>query len=308
MRIGLAANRLHHERADAALFRWLRASATGLRELGVELHAVGRTHDAIVAALPAGSLPGLTRYPNGREGGLMKLVAEVVGMGTPERTLDGAIYLIDPVDPSSVFPEAVALKRQCVIHGKPFISTVASARDWVEMERIHAGLPADPGADDLHDFGRQTLALIAHDARKPQMLAFVAEHFDVLSQFRERIGTGTTGQQLNALAWSRGWPRDQAWIQRFQSGPLGGDAQIADRVLEGHCQRAIFFEDPHVARQHEADIQLLERAVTTVTDTAVCITAPNIAARWALAARQRNAAPVRTPGHRPATGTPLQRA
>ncbi len=239
----------------------------------------------------------------------MKLVAEVVGMGTPERTLDGAIYLIDPVDPSSVFPEAIALKRQCVIHGKPFISTVASARDWVEMERIHAGLPADPGADDLHDFGRQTLALIAHDARKPQMLAFVAEHFDVLSQFRERIGTGTTGQQLNALAWSRGWPRDQAWIQRFQSGPLGGDAQIADRVLEGRCQRAIFFEDPHVARQHEADIQLLERAVTTVTDTAVCITAPNIAARWALAARQRNAAhPVRTPGHRPATGTPLQGA
>jgi len=86
---------------------------------------------------------------------------------------------------------------------------------------------------------------------------------DVLSRFGERIGTGTTGQHLNELAWSRGWPRDQDWIQRFQSGPLGGDAQIADRVLEGRCQRAIFFEDPHVARQHEADIQLLERAVTT---------------------------------------------
>ena len=63
----------------------------------------------------------------------MKLVAEVVGLGG-ERELDGAIYLIDPVDPSSIFPEAIALKRQCVIHGKPFISTVASARDWVEME------------------------------------------------------------------------------------------------------------------------------------------------------------------------------
>ena len=287
MRIGLAANRLHHERADAALFRWLRASAAGIRELGVELHAVGRTHDAVTTALPPGDLPGLKRYPNGREGGLMKLVAEVVGMGSPERTLDGAIYLIDPVDPSSVFPEAIALKRQCVIHGKPFISTVASARDWVEMERIHAGLPADPGADDLHDFGNQTLALIAHDARKPQMLAFVAEHFDVLSRFGQRIGTGTTGQRLNELAWSRGWPREQEWMQRYQSGPLGGDAQIADRVLEGHCQRAIFFEDPHVARQHEADIQLLERAVTTVTDEAVCITAPNIAARWAIAAGRR---------------------
>lgn len=41
MRIGLAANRLHHESADAALFRWLRASEAGIRELGVELHAAG---------------------------------------------------------------------------------------------------------------------------------------------------------------------------------------------------------------------------------------------------------------------------
>ena len=110
---------------------------------------------------------------------------------------------------------------------------------------------------------------------------------NVLSRFGQRIGTGTTGQGLNELAGSRGWPRDQDWIQRFQSGPLGGDAQMADRVLEGRCQRAIFFEDPHVARQHEADIQLLERAVTTLTDQAVCITAPYLAARWAMAARQR---------------------
>lgn len=283
MRIGLAANRLHHNDARAALFRWLRASEPGLRELGVTLCAVGRTHDAIQRNGFLAGYDGLQRYPYGREGGLMKLVAEVVGMGA-ERTLDGAVYLMDPVDPSSVFPEATALKRQCVIHGKPFISTVATARDWIEMERIHAGLAPDPGADDLNDFGNQCLALIAHDARKPQMLAFAAEHFDVLSQFAERVGTGTTGQRLNEMAWSRGWPREKEWVQRFQSGPLGGDAQIADRVLEHRCQRAIFFEDPHVARQHEADIQLLERAVTTVTDEAVCITAPNIAARWAQAA------------------------
>ena len=76
-------------------------------------------------------------------------------------------------------------------------------------------------------------------------------------------------------------------MRRCNSGPLGGDAQIADRVLEGRCQRAVFFEDPHVARQHEADIQLLERAVTTVTDRAVCITAPQVAERWAEAARRR---------------------
>ncbi|WP_305806595.1 methylglyoxal synthase [Stenotrophomonas sp. YIM B06876] len=288
MRIGLAANRLHHQDPDAALFRWLRASEQGIRQLEVELHVVGRTFDAIAASAQLNDYAPLKRYPYGREGGLMKLVAEVVGMDSGERTLDGAIYLIDPVDPSSIFPEASALKRQCVIHGKPFISTVASARDWIEIERLHAGLAPDPGADGLFAFRAQTLALIAHDARKPQMLAFAAEHFELLSRFGERIGTGTTGQHLNEMAWSRGWPRDQPWIQRFQSGPLGGDAQIADRVLDGRCHRAIFFEDPHVARQHEADIQLLERAVTTVTDTAVCITSPNVAARWAAAAGLRD--------------------
>ena len=248
MRLGLAANRLHHHTEDAALFRWLRACEPGIRELQLGLHAVGRTYDAIAAA---GMLRGhdvLKRYPYGRDGGLMKLVAEVVGMEGAERHLDGAIYLIDPVDPSSIFPEAIALKRQCVIHGKPFLSTVASARDWVEMERLHAGLPADRGADVFHALESQTLALIAHDAMKPQMIAFAGEHFDVLSRFAHRVATGTTGQRLNELAWSRGWPQDRPWVERYQSGPMGGDAQLADRVLERRCQRVIFFEDPHVAR------------------------------------------------------------
>jgi len=287
MRLGLAANRLHHQGKDAALFRWLRACEAGIRELQLGLHAVGRTHEAIARAGWLTGYAELKRYPFGREGGLMKLVAEVVGLEGAERTLDGAIYFIDPVDPSSIFPEAIALKRQCVIHGKPFISTVASARDWIEMERVHAGLAADAGADDLHALERHTLALIAHDAMKPQMLAFASEHFDLLSRFAERVATGTTGQRLNELAWSRGWPQGQDWVHRYQSGPMGGDAQIADRVLERRCQRAIFFEDPHVARQHEADIQLLERAVTTVTDSAVCITSPLVAARWAQAAAKR---------------------
>jgi methylglyoxal synthase len=78
-------------------------------------------------------------------------------------------------------------------------------------------------------------------------------------------------------------------VERFQSGPLGGDAQIADRVLEHRCQRVIFFEDPHVARQHEADIQLLERAVTTVTDEAVCTTSLAVAKRWCEAVGKRQA-------------------
>ena len=287
MLLGLAANRLHHQTEDGALFALLRACEPGIRELQLGLHAVGRTYDAIAAAEMLKGYKGIVRYRYGRDGGLMKLVAEVVGMPGDGRTLDGAIYLTDPVDPSSIFPEALALKRQCVIHGKPFLSTVASARDWVEMERIHAGLAPDRSADRFHDFAHQTVALIAHDAMKPAMLEFADRNFALLSRFQRRVGTGTTGQKLNELAWSKGWPADKPWVDRYNSGPLGGDAQIADLVLEKRCHRAIFFEDPHVARQHEADIQLLERAVTTVTHDAVCSTSPQVAQRWCDAAVKR---------------------
>ena len=288
MRLGLAANRLHHQAEDAALFSWLRACESGIRELQLGLHAVGRTYDAIQAAGMLHAYSGMRRYPYGREGGLMKLVAEVVGLEEDERRLDGAIYFIDPVDPSSIFPEALALKRQCVIHGKPFLSTVASARDWIEVERLHRGLVPDVGAQRFYALESQTLALIAHDALKPAMLEFAERNFALLSRFARRVGTGTTGQKLNEMAWSKGWPADRPWVDRYQSGPLGGDAQIADLVLERRCQRVIFFEDPHVARQHEADIQLLERAVTTATHETVCMTTPQVAQRWCDAAVLRS--------------------
>lgn len=283
LRFGLAANRLHHETPDAALFKWLRASSDTIRQLGVQLHTVGRTHDAIEREGMLPGYSGLIRYPYGREGGLMKLVARVTEGRDDVAPFDGAIYLIDPVDPSSIFPEALALKRQCITHGRPFISTLAGAIEWMSVERIHAGLSLDAAQQRSFDFSSQTLALISHDALKEQMVAFAADHFDLLSRFSKRVATGTTGGLLNELAWSRGWPRERAWVQRYLSGPLGGDAQIAEIVLERQCQRVIFFEDPHVARQHEADIQLLERAVRVVTDIASCATSPTVARRWAQA-------------------------
>lgn len=281
LRFGLAANRLHHETYGAALFQWLEQSAAGIRELGIELYTVGRTFDAIERSGLLQGHAGLVRYPFGREGGLMKLVARVTEGRDGAAPFDGAIYLIDPVDPSSIFPEALALKRQCITHGRPFVSTLMGAIEWIEVERLCAGLAPDPALAPVFDFSRQTLALIAHDALKDQMVEFADKHFDVLSRFAGRVGTGTTSGRLNELAWSRGWPKDSPWVQAYLSGPLGGDAQIAELVLELRCQRVIFFEDPHVARQHEADIQLLERAVRVISDKAACIASPAVAHKWA---------------------------
>jgi methylglyoxal synthase len=283
LRFGLAANRLHHEQDSAALFRWLEKSAPAIRELGAELYTVGRTFDAIEHSGRLGGYSGLMRYPYGREGGLMKLVARMTEGGAGPTPFDGAIYLIDPVDPSSIFPEALALKRQCITHGRPFVSTVMGAIEWMEVERLARGLPPDTALRPLFDFSGQTLALIAHDALKDRMVDYAGQHFDLLSRFEKRVGTGTTSARLNQLAWSRGWPRATPWVQPYLSGPLGGDAQIAELVLERRCQRVIFFEDPHVARQHEADIQLLERAVRVVTDEAACIASPVVAHKWAMA-------------------------
>ncbi len=270
MRIGLAANRLHHDAPGAALFTLLREADARIRDtLKPTLLVVGRTYDAIVREGLLAGYDGLQRYPYGREGGLMKLVARAVDTD-PATAIDAAIYLIDPVDPSSTFPEAVALKRQCVIHGRPFLSTLYGAREWFELQAVAAGGAPNAALDTLFAFEDQAIALVAHDARKDDMVALIDEHFDFFDRFGRRVATGTTGGRLNELAQRRRPERTQPWVHPFKSGPLGGDAQIAELLLDGRCQRVLFLEDPHVARQHEADIQLLERAARVATAQVAC--------------------------------------
>jgi methylglyoxal synthase len=287
-RIGLAANRAHLDSPDSALVQLLAGAHDAIAvHLQPELIVVGRTLDAMATHGLLKGYQNIERFPYGRHGGLMKLVSRVVD-ADPSRTLDAAIYLIDPVDPSSAFPEAVALKRQCIIHGKPFLSTLAGAREWLELEAVDAGAAPDATLDPLFDLANENIALIAHDAMKARMLALAECHFDILDRFAIRYATGTTGKLLNELAQKiKGKDAGRNWVRPFLSGPMGGDAQIAELVLDRHCRRALFLEDPHVARQHEADIQLLERAARTVTDFACCISERHCIERWFSLLRKR---------------------
>ncbi|MES2047241.1 MAG: methylglyoxal synthase [Pseudomonadota bacterium] len=280
LRIGLIANRSHQDSPDSALVQLLRTSGASIKHLQAEWIVVGRTLDAIISHNLLDTCSKHERFPYGRDGGLMKLVSRVVD-SDPLRTVDAVIYLIDPVDPSSIFPEALALKRQCVIHKKPFLSTLASAREWLELEAMAAGSASNPNLDATYLLANEGIALIAHDAMKDRMLALAEKHFHLLDQFSHRYATGTTGGLLNKLAQKiKGEPADQTWVQAFLSGPLGGDAQIAELVLERKIRRILFLEDPHVARQHEADIQLLERAARTVTDFSLVISDVEGVDRW----------------------------
>ncbi len=96
----------------------------------------------------------------------------------------------------------------------------------------------------------RTLALIAHDRMKDDLVAFCGRHRDVFQHF-ELIATGTTGGRIHDAT---GLP-----VRRYLSGPLGGDAQIAARVAQGEVEAVIFLVDPLYAHPHEPDIQGLLR-------------------------------------------------
>lgn len=287
LRIGLIANRSHQDAAGSALVQLFKRGEQSIRALNPEWVVVGRTLDAIHSHGLSSVCESHIRFPYGRDGGLMKLVAHVVN-SDPANSVDAVVYLIDPVDPSSVFPEALALKRQCVIHGKPFLSTLASACEWLELEALTTGSSSHLSEGRGFELAHESIALIAHDAMKQKMLKIAEKHFQVLDQFEHRYATGTTGSLLNQLAQRmKGQEAGRNWVQPFLSGPMGGDAQIAELVLDKKIRRILFLEDPHVARQHEADIQLLERAARTVTDFSLVVSDVDGSDRWLQLMTQR---------------------
>ena len=97
---------------------------------------------------------------------------------------------------------------------------------------------------------RSTLALISHDGKKADMVAFVKDHHERLSGF-DLVATSTTGK---LIADKAGLP-----VRRMLSGPYGGDAQIAAMVAEGRIRAVIFFLDPLGKHPHDPDIQSLLR-------------------------------------------------
>jgi len=96
----------------------------------------------------------------------------------------------------------------------------------------------------------KTIAMIAHDGKKADMVAFATFNREKLAAYH-LVATETTGRLL----------RDKVGLQVeiLLSGPQGGDAQIAARVAQGDVEGVIFFVDPLNAHPHDPDIQGLLR-------------------------------------------------
>lgn len=93
------------------------------------------------------------------------------------------------------------------------------------------------------------IALTAHDAKKELMVQFCIAYCGILSR-HTLCGTGTTGKMVSEATGLQ--------LQRFLSGPQGGDQQIAARIACNEIDLLLFFRDPLSPKPNEPnDMNLL---------------------------------------------------
>jgi methylglyoxal synthase len=94
------------------------------------------------------------------------------------------------------------------------------------------------------------IALVTHDERKKDLLAWVRPNTETLARHR-LIGTGTTGRMLAETCGLN--------ITCLKSGPLGGDQQLGSMIANQELDIMIFFWDPMAAQPHDVDVKALLR-------------------------------------------------
>lgn len=96
------------------------------------------------------------------------------------------------------------------------------------------------------------IALISHDAKKAELVSFVLKRIDFFNREDVSIvSTGTTGKMLKSAGITH--------VGCVNSGPMGGDAEIASMIVNKEIDGVIFFIDPLSAHAHEVDINMLLR-------------------------------------------------
>ena len=95
-----------------------------------------------------------------------------------------------------------------------------------------------------------TVALIAHDSKKNDIVALVRQHRHILARYR-LLATEGTGRRI---AEGTGLP-----VECLASGLEGGDLQVAARIVEGDVVGVIFLFDSAGRQPGEPDIASLLR-------------------------------------------------
>ena len=96
----------------------------------------------------------------------------------------------------------------------------------------------------------KTIALIAHDNKKQEIVEWAKTNIEILRKYK-LCGTGTTAKMVAAESGLK--------VAPYLSGPLGGDQQIGAKIAEGGIDIVIFFCDPLSAQPHDPDVKALLR-------------------------------------------------
>lgn len=96
----------------------------------------------------------------------------------------------------------------------------------------------------------KNIALIAHDAKKGELIRWCQDNYAVLRR-HNLFGTGTTSAMIRENTGLN--------VHGFNSGPLGGDLQIGAKIVEGAIDFVVFFADPLTAAPHDPDVKALLR-------------------------------------------------
>lgn len=107
---------------------------------------------------------------------------------------------------------------------------------------------------------KKSLALVAHDNCKKDLLEWVEFNAEKLSQHRI-VCTGTTGRLIED-SFRKNLDDSEfkkIEITKLKSGPLGGDQQLGSLIVNGEIDIMIFFWDPMQPQAHDVDVKALLR-------------------------------------------------
>src|ERR1700674_1882433 len=193
-----------------------------------------------------------------------------------EGRLDAVIHFTDWEDKSAK-PDSAVLSREANVHNVPIATDPDTAQSYVgswnaSLARLQTGgrlfkkreQPKDPPLEGLRP-EHKVLAMVAHDNMKLEMCRFAVQHAAHIFQNYDCIlATGTTGGWLKRFMEASGRSPDEIKkIRCCNSGPQGGDIQIAYAVVQGICRKIVFLQDPSVSHPHDSDISLFEQAVAS---------------------------------------------
>ena len=112
------------------------------------------------------------------------------------------------------------------------------------------------------------IGLVAHDARKEDMLAWVKYNAESLV-IHKLICTGTTGKLITEM-FRKDFPHLSPDLTSLKSGPLGGDQQMGALIANGNLDMLVFLTDPMTTQPHDVDVKALVRLCSVYNIILAC--------------------------------------